>query len=97
MKGAGRGDEKIEKVPTIDDHRGRLTRTKEAGQRMTRTRAINIKMGEQDNLIAKNQPARVLVTRIRSSSLTSARDLVVRKFCHATPYHTTHKNTRTHQ
>ena len=79
MKGAGRGDEKIEKVATIDDHRGRLTRTKEAGQRMTRTRAINIKMGEQDNLIAKNQPARVLVTRIRSCNLTSPRGNVLTK------------------
>ena len=53
MKGAGRGDEKIEKVATIDDHRGRLTRSKEAGQRTTRTRAINIKMGEQENLEAE--------------------------------------------
>ena len=72
MKGAGRGDEKIEKVATLTTNGGRLTRTNEARQRMTRTRAINIKMGEQDNLIAKNQPARVLVTRIRSCSRTSA-------------------------
>ena len=43
----------------------------------TRTRAINIKMGEQDNLIAKNQPARVLVTRIRSRSVASAARIVV--------------------
>ena len=43
----------------------------------TRTRAINIKMGEQDNLIAKNQPARVLVTRIRSRSVASAREFLV--------------------
>ena len=77
MKGAGRGDEKIEKVATLTPNGGRLTTSKEARQRTTRIRAINIKMGEQDNLIAKNQPARVLVTRIRSRSVASAARIVV--------------------
>ena len=82
MKGAGRGDEKIEKAATLTTNGGRLTRTNEARQRMTRTRAINIKMGEQDNLIAKNQPARVLVTRIRSCNLTSPRgNVLTNVFC----------------
>ena len=53
MKGAGRGDEKIEKVATLTTNGGRLTRTNEARQRMMRIRAINIKMGEQENLEAE--------------------------------------------
>ena len=55
MKGAGRGDEKIEKVATLTPNGGRLTTSKEARQRTTRIRirAINIKMGEQEDLEAE--------------------------------------------
>jgi hypothetical protein len=53
MKGAGRGDEKIEKVATMTTNGRRLTRTNEARQWMTRRRAINVKMGEQENLEAE--------------------------------------------